>query len=209
MSPPSVDCVLELWEAFLLMKIEVSGHKFNFPHKCACCGATPDTSLPASATRSTGKKVVHTDSKSWDFPYCSRCVKHVQASKSAAVVLSIVVLASVILAVIVGSKSTGSFGLLAVIAGLILAVATYTKLILRAKSICVPSCSTVNVGVKYHGWQGTRHVFEVSSANYSTDFMVANQTKLVNVPPEVWQRLKTNGYVAGPNQPQSARRNIT
>ena len=190
------------------MKIEVSGHKFNFPHKCACCGENPDTCLSASASRSTGKRVVHTDSKSWDFPYCSRCVGHVRASRSAVTTLSALILVSVILALIVGAKSTGSIGLLVAIAGIILACTIYSKLLRSAKSMCVATCSTVDSGVKYLGWHGIRHVFEIASTNYSTDFMVANQTKLVNVPPDVWQWLKANGYVAGPNQPQSARRNI-
>jgi hypothetical protein len=38
--------------------------------------------------------------------------------------------------------------------------------------------------------------------------MVANLQKLINVSPDAWQWLKSNGHVVSPNQPQSARRDI-
>lgn len=49
------------------MQIDLSGNKFTFPHCCACCGGDPETSLTASASKSKGKKVVHTTTKSWAF----------------------------------------------------------------------------------------------------------------------------------------------
>jgi len=51
-------------------------------------------------------------------------------------------------------------------------------------------------------------LFDFSSASYGNLFMVANLQKLINVSPEAWQWLKSNGYVASPNQAQSARRGI-
>src|SRR5262245_31150848 len=77
------------------MRIDLSGHKFVFPQRCACCGGMPQTTLSASASRSTGKRVVHTTTKSWDFPYCHKCVAHVRAAKGATIVAMIVGIAAV------------------------------------------------------------------------------------------------------------------
>src|SRR4051812_13022499 len=65
------------------MRVDVSGHKFSFPHECVCCGGAPQTILSVSASRSTGTKVVHTSSRSWDFPYCRQCMTHVRSSGNA------------------------------------------------------------------------------------------------------------------------------
>ncbi len=51
-------------------------------------------------------------------------------------------------------------------------------------------------------------LFDFLSASYGNLFMVANLQKLINVSPEAWQWLKSKGYVASPNQAQSARRGI-
>ena len=50
---------------------------FEFPQVCACCGARPSTTLPVSSSKSKGKKIVHTQSRSWAFPYCALCAEHV------------------------------------------------------------------------------------------------------------------------------------
>ena len=190
------------------MRVELSGHKFEFPQECACCGAAPQTTLLASASRSTGREVVHTTSKSWDFPYCARCAKHVQDSKGATMPAWSIIVCSIILAIIVGFNAPLIWAFLVAIVGIAGGVAAYKKLMTEAKRGCVPNCSSVQSAVTYSGWQGTRHTFDIASTNYATKFMVANRSKLVNVTPEVWEWLKANGYVASPNQPQSARRDM-
>ena len=80
------------------MRIDVSGHKFIFPHQCACCGAVPHTTLTALASKSTGTRVVHTTSKSWAFPYCAQCTEHVRTAGNAVTTTAFVIIASLVVA---------------------------------------------------------------------------------------------------------------
>src|SRR5258708_35922121 len=66
-----------------MMRIHVSGHSFVFPPKCACCCGAANAELSISATKSSGKKVVHKKTHVWDVPYCDRCLEHVRAMESA------------------------------------------------------------------------------------------------------------------------------
>src|SRR4051794_4471700 len=61
--------------------VQVSARIIHWPGACACCCQPADTSIAASSTRTTGKKVVHTHTKSWDVPYCRRCLAHIRAAK--------------------------------------------------------------------------------------------------------------------------------
>jgi hypothetical protein len=102
------------------------------------------------------------------------------------------------------------FGFLVAIAGIGGAVAIYNNLMANAKAMCSTNCAAIKSSVGYYGWQGTCHMFEVTSSSYALAFMLANQNKLVNVRPEIWQWLQSNGYrpLQG-NQAQAARRHMT
>ena len=192
------------------MRTDLSGHKFTFPRQCACCGAMPETTLTASASRSKGKRVVHTTTKSWDFPYCTKCVLHVNAARLAVSVTVLIVIASFILAVYLWSSSDESlFGTLTAILGAGVSIGVYQNLMARAKAMCTPSCVCCKVSVGYLGWQGSCHMFEVTSSKFAVAFMVANQSKLVNVRPETWRWLESNGLGSSKDQPQSAKRHMT
>jgi hypothetical protein len=153
--------------------------------------------------------VVNTTSKAWDFPYCARCVEDVRTSAKAGVVAKGVLLAGFILAIGVGVKMPMISSVVILLGGIAASIAVYIKMKAKAKDICVPGCASVRIVVAYSGWQGTRHTFDIDSDSYASKFMIANQSKLVNVAPETWEWLKGNGYVALPNQSQSARRNMS
>lgn len=192
------------------MRVDVSGHKFSFPHQCACCGAMPQTTLTASASRSTGKKVVHTTSKSWDFPYCVQCTEHVRAASNAVSTTAFIIITSLVAAGYIYFFTDASvFGVIVGIGGIVGGIFAYNSLMAKAKRMCGSNCACVQSAVGYLGWQGSCHMFEIISSGYALAFMVANQSKLVNVRPEVWQWLQANGYGASPHQPQSARRHIS
>jgi hypothetical protein len=193
------------------MRIELSGHKFTFPQQCACCGAVPQTTRSASATRTTGKKVVHTNTKSWDFPYCFACSAHVQAAAGALGAAGAVVTVALLAAgyVCFGLDQT-AISIFLCIAGIGGAIAIFNTLMSKAKAMCSTTCAAVKSAVGYHGWQGACHMFEVLSPDYALAFMLANQNKLLNVRPDVWQWLQANGYGTLPgSQPQSAKRYMT
>jgi hypothetical protein len=187
------------------MKVELSGHKFDFPRYCACCDAGAQTMLPVSASRTTGKRVKHTTSKAWDVPYCIACIEHVRAAKWATIGAISTFVCGVFLALTASANSplpaeaifwTGVGG----------SIAVYALLTARAKNMRHAQCSGVRIAVAYGGWHGTLHKFKIASPAYSLRFMTANQGKLVNVRPEVWQWLQANGVRTEATAAQSPRR---
>jgi|SRR5579884_732051 len=190
------------------MRVDISGHKFVFPHQCACCSAMPQTTLTASASKSTGKRVIHTTSKSWDFPYCIHCVNHVRVANTATVTTTCTIVVTLIAASYLFFLGALAFGLILGIAGIVGGIFTYNLLMTEAKKMCGPNCTCVQSAVRYIGWYGSCHMFEIASSGYALAFMVANRNKLVNLRPEVLQWLQANGYGVSPHQPQSARRYI-
>lgn len=190
------------------MQVEVSGRTFDFPPYCTCCGNPPHTALTAAATRTRGKKVVHTETHTWDFPYCSQCAEHVKTAKdagsTAAGLVLLALLASPFLAIWVWRP----LGVLATIGGIIAAGCAYNQLMTKARSLMVPNCSCLEMAVSFQGWHGTHQRFFFRSQGYAIAFMLANRTKLVNLTPEAQQILHAHG--ADPvNRGQSSKRYMT
>lgn len=163
------------------MRIDVSGHSFVFPHKCACCGGIADTELAASATKSSGKRVVHTKTNVWDFPYCSQCVGHVMSAEGTRKLAWILGIVSFVLGLFLGFVASAASG---VMIGTLAIVGTgliYLRGMGKARARCGANCVCVGRAMAYLGWHGTLHQFEVGSADYAHDFMKANHSKLVNL----------------------------
>lgn len=64
--------------------VHVSARLLHFPRLCCCCGRPdPSEEYRASAKRTTGKKVVKTDTRSWSFPICRECLDWITIQRSA------------------------------------------------------------------------------------------------------------------------------
>jgi hypothetical protein len=188
------------------MRVDVSGQKFAFPAKCACCNGQPDAELTISASKSTGKRVVHTTSKAWSVPYCSRCVQHVQAAEMAARVAWVFgILSAVGGAVFFWNDSQLPFAALFTVVGLVGTGLIHNRMMSRARSLCVPNCACVSRSISYLGWYGTLHRFEITSVEFALHFMAANHSKLVNLTPDARRLLQSNS-VAVPSALQSPER---
>jgi hypothetical protein len=61
--------------------LQISARVIRWPGICACCAQPADAAIEVSSTRTTGKRVIHTQTKSWDVPYCNRCLSHIRAAK--------------------------------------------------------------------------------------------------------------------------------
>jgi hypothetical protein len=162
--------------------------------------------LTVSASKSTGKRVVHTSTNAWDIPYCEPCVKHVQAAEGAVAFAWVVGVLSVAAAGALWYFATPFLGIPVGVAGLVGTGLLYNKLMAGARAMCVPDCVCVVRAVKYLGWHGPLHKFEVASADFALAFMVANQNKLVNLTQDARDLLKSSGNVPRPNAPRAPRR---
>lgn len=187
------------------MLVEIFGDRTTFPPFCACCGEPAQTTFVATATRVTGVRVVRTSAKTWQFPYCHRCVNHVAAFDLSVRRLSGIqnagcgiAVAIVVLAIFVGFAS-GSFPVFLLIALLatagtgiicsLLRSGERERLQMELPTLMTVTCTCHYAAVGYLGWQGHRHSFDVASNRYAFAFMQANLQKLVNVDPAVWNWL--------------------
>jgi len=178
------------------MRVDVSGFRFAFPNECACCGATPDSVLAVSATRSRGNRVVHTETKQWEVPYCGRCIEHIRAIHAAHSLAKLLSFLSLLAGGIVGFAVSPFFGVSVGILALFGTVVLLSKQAGHIRAECgAYSCVDAKEAIAYLGWQGTLHRFEISSQRFACHFMKANQSKLVNVSPEARRLLSANSPV--------------
>ena len=169
------------------MRVQLSGKRFVFGRSCVCCGAAAETELAVSSTRTTGKRVVRTQTNTWKFPYCQSCVAHVAAWDSAGAC------GLIALAVIVGIALAFVHPLLGVAvagAGIVLAGRAAKQKRAAAQALCGPACTSAQRAVTYEGWSGTVETFEIASERYALQFMLGNREKLINVSPETWSKLE-------------------
>lgn len=170
------------------MLVEVSGKRISFPRHCLCCGRHPDTEIPVSASRSRGKKVIHTTTMTWRVPYCSACTRHVATWDAGSSALN-GGLAVGIIGGIVLLFVAPPLGVLTFIGGLVAGFVMRSNKRALAKSQCSPECAAVERAASYLGWSGTLESFFFASRPYAALFLEANASKLVNLRPEARQLL--------------------
>jgi hypothetical protein len=191
------------------MRIDVSGSRIMFPPECACCCDIADTLLQVSATKTRGKRVIHTSTNVWDVPYCSRCVRHVKAAEFARSLALFFAALSVVACVYLWNQVNSTTGATFGILGLACTAGVYGFMISHARSDCAASCARLGKAMAYLGWHGTLHQFEVVSRQFATDFMAANQKKLVNLSAQARSLLAKSGSAEPPNAPRSPRRYVS
>lgn len=186
------------------MQVDVSGYRFENPDMCACCGGNPETKMPVTARRKTGKRVVHETTNSYAFPYCTACLEHVKAANTAIAVTVFIVAVFLLAAGYFYFFATISdFAIFMIIGAVVGGAIAYSGLISRAKSLCVSNCSCVGCAVEYLGWDGPVQKFEIASQSYALAFRVDNQKKLVNVSHENWQELQALNFIKHPSKQES------
>lgn len=175
------------------MRVDVSGQNFVFPNECACCCSAPDAEMTISASRSRGSRVVHTETKTWDVPYCVARVGHIGAMGAARSLARSLTFLSVLLGVIVGFVVDPYWGIATGILAIAGTILIHGRQLGRVCAQCGPNCVDVDVAIAYLGWYGTLHKFEIGSRQFACDFMTANQTKLVNLSREGITLLSASG----------------
>lgn len=171
------------------MKVSVSGKQFVFPRSCACCGAFATTTLAIAGTERNRR--ARTRGWTWDIPYCQRCKRHIRLFDY----LLIGSLASFALSCLLGAFMATEYGTwqlglavsILLIAGIALVDWLAVKLIRRASP---RNCYLIGRAVHYLGSDGPCHSFDLKSAFYASDFVLANHHKIVNASVRVASILK-------------------
>jgi hypothetical protein len=187
----------------------VSGHSFVFPDECACCGRTPDCELTVSSSRSHGTKVVRTETKLWDVPYCTGCVEHIRDDEIAGSFARWSSGLSVLLGLLIGVGAGAYWGAAIGILGIAGTIVVFGQLLRRARAKGDANCVGLCKAVNYLGWSGTLHKFEITSRHFACNFMRANQKKLVNLSFEARALLSATGSGFKPSGSRSPRRYIS
>jgi hypothetical protein len=60
--------------------VRISANVIHWPRLCPCCSANADASVEVTSTRHTGKRVIRSQTKGWQVPYCRACLRHVNAA---------------------------------------------------------------------------------------------------------------------------------
>ena len=154
--------------------VRASGRLLTWPQQCACCSGPSDTNLRAEYTRTTGKRVVRSDTRYWDVPYCSHCLHHAQLAQSGANQYSkgrTLAITSVFLFFCL-------IPLIGVVIGIVMMMnGNSTKN--RARLATMGTCCSPEPAVVYHGWDGSIHSFTFRNGLYAEAFRRANASKLL------------------------------
>ncbi len=169
--------------------VQVSARLLQFPRLCCCCGHPgPSEAYQASATRTTGKKVVKTDTRTWTFPICRDCLAWIAVQRAAHTLcgLFIVLLVCAAGGAVFGLASIREpAGVLFLLCGLVLggvsplAYKGWKSKQSRADAIKRdPACRIAPV--VYVQWSGSVHTFRFASAVFCEQFRRANARKLLS-----------------------------
>jgi hypothetical protein len=162
------------------MRVEVSGQIFSFPRMCACCLGAADT-LTASATRTASRS----DTGTWPFPFCTRCVDHARVWESGRPAGISAFVSGAVLAVLLGwATMTLAVVVLTSMVAIIAGVALFAWRRAGAEALRSPGCACAGRAVEFLGWEGSIQRFEVLSEAYAAEFLLDNSRKAINVGPE-------------------------
>ena len=161
-------------------KFQISGKIFSWPRQCACClSGSPDTTFRVSSSKTTGKRVKTTISRSWDIPYCSVCVHHVTKYNSSSTWLLVGGVIGALFAVVLISRGAGLL-LGALVFGLsfILGNIPFKRARERARQQMKTNCISPFCSVDYSGWHGSVETFVFHNIEYLKAFVESNSNKM-------------------------------
>jgi len=89
------------------VRVMISGQLISLPRQCICCGGTADHEMTATAKRKTGKRVVRTQTRSFQFPYCTACAKHAEKWGQAMLWLGLGAIGAIIIYFLISNSLVG------------------------------------------------------------------------------------------------------
>ena len=172
--------------------VEVSARKVRVPFECPCCAnARPESELAANHTRTTGTRVVRETTRGFTFPYCVKCVNHVELWESAHTIMFGFVLSGVLLGVIAWIAVSFLAGCLLFLLALVFGFGFATRRRSLAKASCLAICVNPSAAIRYLGWSGSVSSFSCSSPEYAARFAHINARSLINVDAQLRRLLET------------------
>lgn len=169
--------------------VQVSARILRFPQSCSCCGDVPDTFIQTTLTRVTGKRIVRTQSKSWSFPICRRCVQHASLFCEADQCyqmgrnykftgIAFVIIGAILTCGLIGIPIL-IYGIFSLMKSVPRANHKAEELEREANWFLTKQCECRKIVVTYNGWNGSVHSFSIQSDRYAQAFIAANRGKVI------------------------------
>ncbi len=158
--------------------VQISARFLSWPQVCACCEANAEELLDAAASKSRGRRVVTTVTRSWKIPHCSRCSEHIRSHQMAREIFQVGSVLSLIIGLTCLWMGLGwplAIGWTVFV--LITAGVGSWGLRREARHNLKPTCAAVGPAVEYCEWYGTMHDFVFSNAAYLAAFLALNDRK--------------------------------
>jgi hypothetical protein len=176
-----------------MYEVRVSARLLSWPQCCVCCGGLADTSYQAAFTRTTGKRVIKTDTRSWAVPYCSRCRGHVEKARQAKTLLATAIVLGTLGGLLAVWKIAGGDSHSPTVTDILVGVVVFvvgggistglcmlrSRALAAARQLTRTTCPCLGEAVAYCGWYGSVHTFLFASQGYASAFMGMNRSKLV------------------------------
>lgn len=127
--------------------------------------------LSLAHTRTWGTRVIHSESKSWQIPYCHNCREHGVAYEDArnagciTIVVPIVGLVASTLVVALAGAETASLvvGFLVGLVLLVICIRRGVRLRAIAGELLTPQCTSSGFAAEFVGWDGSIQSFRFSN----------------------------------------------
>ena len=174
------------------MMVKVSARILHVPSVCVCCcREAADGTFRAAYTRVTGKRVIRTQEKGWEFRICATCLAHIDLARQEATartnrnwsIIAGVICGLIGLIAVVPSPIIGVLLLLASAGCLAFLAPSFSKEAEKFRADLdehlSESCCDLLEPVVYLGWDGSIHAFEFRSLEYAAIFSDANRKKVL------------------------------
>lgn len=159
-----------------MYKVAVSARIIKVPSKCCCCATSNHSgTYQATATRTTGKRVVRTQEKTLDLPICEDCNKWIGFVYLSRRFFALSILA-ILLTWFLGADSY--YFVYSMAGSMLLAI---LGLFFRKKGLDVKRDMAVSsTPVIYHRWDGSIQYLSIANRDFYNAFCDINANKLVS-----------------------------
>jgi hypothetical protein len=162
------------------IEVRGGGDRILWPRMCGCCGCAPGgTTLKVSTEAYRAGNT--TQWKTFEVPYCSSCIKHVEAHSSEASAASVIVFFMIVLAFVVGSEiyrgggDYSAYGLALLAVGWLVGIGAvgayfrrgfYRQRELKMKKYLKTDCASPGLAVVVTGAVGLGHCFRFQREDF-------------------------------------------
>jgi serine/threonine protein kinase len=140
-----------------------------WPQECACCGEAADSYYTVEHTGGDGPFYLFPETKTWDVPYCSQCLEHLEKTQK--------IQSPSLGRMVAGGVASLLFGPAAgILVGLGSSAMDAARHASELQDLLRPTCVAIGPAVAYLGWDGDLHAFRFASRPFTEAFLRENES---------------------------------